>query len=239
MAELAGARWPQVAAAPREVLVVPAGSLEQHGPHLPLDTDAVIAATVAARLGERRPEAGIAPVLPLGASGEHAGFPGTLSIGTEALRLLVVELVRHAAADWGAVLVLNGHGGNLDALRGAAELCRHEGRRLDVVHLGTPGMDGHAGRSETSMLLHLAPHRVRLEAAEAGETAPVPDLLPRLRAGGVRAVSPNGVLGDPAGASAAEGERLVAALVAAAVAAYDGCVSDVRARRPGGRGETG
>src|SRR4051812_3883945 len=228
MADLSDARWPDVAAGSRDVLVVPVGSLEQHGPHLPLDTDAFLAGAVAERLCAERPAAGLAPVLPFGASGEHAGFPGTLSIGTEAVRLVVVELVRHAAADWGAVLVVNGHGGNLDALRQAAELCRYEGRRLDVVHLGVPGMDAHAGRAETSLMLHLAPERVRPELAAAGDVRPVAELLPELATSGVRAVSPNGVLGDPAGASAEEGGRLLARLVAAAVAAYDRCLGSVR-----------
>jgi mycofactocin precursor peptide peptidase len=77
-------------------------------------------------------------VLPIGASGEHAGFSGTLSIGTQALRLVVVELVRHTAAHWAAVLVLNGHGGNRDALREAADLCRSEGRRLGSCTSGRP-----------------------------------------------------------------------------------------------------
>jgi creatinine amidohydrolase len=167
-------------------------------------------------------------VLPFGASGEHAGFPGTLSIGTEAVRLVVVELVRHAAADWGGVLAVNGHGGNRTALRQAAALCEREGRRLDVVHLGTPDMDAHAGRAETSMLLYLAPDLVRLDLAEPGETRPVAELLPRLEAEGVRAVSPNGVLGDPTGASAYQGEVFVGRLVELAVAAYDRCLSAVR-----------
>jgi creatinine amidohydrolase len=225
---LTDARWPDVAAGPREVLVLPVGALEQHGPHLPLDTDAFVASAVAERVVAARPGAGLAPVLAFGASGEHAGFPGTLSIGTEATRLVVVELVRHAAADWGAVLVVNGHGGNLDALRQAADLCRREGRRLDVVHLGTPDMDAHAGRAETSMMLHLAPDRVRPDLARPGVTAPLAELLPRLTAEGVRAVSPNGVLGDPAGATAAEGERFVARLVERALAAYDRCLTAVR-----------
>ena len=83
---LVDARWPDVEVAGRQVLIVPIGALEQHGPHLPLDCDAFIAAAVAERVHNRRPDAGLAPVLPIGASGEHADFPGTLSIGTQALR---------------------------------------------------------------------------------------------------------------------------------------------------------
>jgi len=205
---LADARWPDVEAAPRRILVVPVGSLEQHGPHLPLDTDARIAAAVARRLHELRPDVGLAPVLAYGASGEHADFPGTLSIGTDALALVIVELVRHASRHWSTVLVVNGHGGNAEALRRAAQICAHEGRRLLVHHLGLPGGDAHAGRTETSLLLHLDPAVVRLDLAEAGNTEPMADLLPRLRTEGVRAISPNGVLGDPSGASAGEGARV-------------------------------
>jgi mycofactocin precursor peptide peptidase len=81
-----------------------------------------------------------------------------------------------------------------------------------VHHLNVPGGDAHAGRTETSLLLHLAPSAVRLDLAEKGSTEPLPALMPRLRAGGVHAVSPNGVLGDPAGASATEGARVFQSL---------------------------
>lgn len=223
MSRLADAFWPDVERGPRRVLVVPVGSLEQHGPHLPLDTDAFLATTVATHLQVLRPEAGLAPTVPFGASGEHAAFPGTVSIGSAALQLLMIELVRHASLTWGAVLVVNGHGGNLTALREARQTCVYEQRRLEVVHLSTPGGDAHAGRTETSLMLHLAPERVRLDALEAGDVTPVRQLMPRLAEAGVRAVSPNGVLGDPTGASPEEGERLMNALVAHAVAAYDAC----------------
>jgi len=83
-----------------------------------------------------------------------------------------------------------------------------------VWHAGVPGGDAHAGRTETSLMLALAPDDVLLAAAAPGETRPVNVIMPALRARGVRAVSPNGVLGDPAGASAAEGERLLGALAA-------------------------
>ncbi|MFH5823733.1 mycofactocin biosynthesis peptidyl-dipeptidase MftE [Georgenia sp. AZ-5] len=218
---LVDATWPEVEAGGRRVLVVPAGAVEQHGPHLPLDTDALIAERVAAAVHDGRADVGLAPVISYGASGEHADFPGTLSIGEQALHDVIVELVRHVARDWAAVMVVNAHGGNARALARARVLCAYEGRRLAVHHVGLPGMDAHAGRSETSLLLHLDPARVRAELATAGAAAPVADLLPRLRAEGVRAVSPTGVLGDPRGASAAEGAQLFGEVVARALAAHD------------------
>jgi creatinine amidohydrolase len=204
--------WPEVAAE-RPVLVVPLGSLEQHGPHLPLDTDTRIATAVAASLAETSIDSGVvvAPPVVFGASGEHAGFPGTLSIGQDALELLVVELVRSADHFSGVVLV-NGHGGNGATLRRAVDRLRGEGRRVLLVHCGVPDGDPHAGRTETSLLLHLAPGAVHLDRAEAGDTRPWPDLAAQVAAGGVAAVSANGVLGDPAGASAAEGEVLLASI---------------------------
>src|SRR5579862_3774496 len=92
---LSTARWPQVEAGPRRLLVVPLGSLEQHGPHLPMDTDTRIAVAVASRASAGRDGVGLAPPVAIGASGEHAAFPGTLSIGTQALTALLVELGRH------------------------------------------------------------------------------------------------------------------------------------------------
>lgn len=208
---LGQARWPELGERP--TVVVPLGSVEQHGPHLPLATDTAVAAAVAAGLADARPDLLLAPAVPYGASGEHEGFPGTVSIGTDALRTLLVELGRSAGRWAGRLLVVNGHGGNLDALRSAVPLLRAEGRDVAWFPCGVRGGDAHAGRTETSLVLHVEPSAVRVELAEAGETAPVAALLPRLRAGGVAAVSPNGVLGDPAGASADEGARLLAELV--------------------------
>ena len=196
------------------MLVVPVGSLEQHGPHLPLDTDTRIAVAVAERACAGRPGVALAPPVGFGASGEHAGFPGTLSIGTAALTLLLVELGRHASLHWPAMLLVNGHGGNTAAIGDAVKLLRAEGRKCAVWHAGIAGSDAHAGRTETSLMLALAPGDVRLAAAEAGETRPLAEIMPALRAGGVRAVSANGVLGDPSGACAREGELLLGRLVA-------------------------
>ncbi len=231
MSELGVLRWPQVDAGPRRLLVVPTGSLEQHGPHLPMDTDTRIAVAVASRACARRPGVAVAPPVAIGASGEHAAFPGTLSIGTDALAFLLVELGRHASAHWPAMLLVNGHGGNAPAIASAVRQLREEGRachawhaRLPAVSLaaaGLPSADPHAGRFETSVMLALAPDLVRLDLAAPGDTRSLPEVMPALRADGVRAVSPSGVLGDPTGASAMEGERLVAGLAAALDQALD------------------
>lgn len=200
------------------LVAVPIGSVEQHGPHLPLGTDTALAAHLCAGLAERRPDVLVAPPLPYGSSGEHAGFPGTLSIGGPALTTVVVELVRSADAFAGVVLV-SGHGGNLEALRAAVDVVTAEGRNVLLWAPSVPGGDAHAGRTETSLLLALAPGAVRADRAVAGDPRPLGELLPQLRDGGVAAVSANGVLGDPTGASAAEGiellDRLVADLVTA------------------------
>ena len=160
---LAVVTWPEVDAAARRVLLLPLGSTEQHGPHLPLATDTVVATRLAELVHRQLPEVGLAPAIPYGASGEHAHFPGTLSIGTEALALLLVEFVRHAAGDWRHVLVVNGHGGNSEALRRAVELTRYEGRSLQVHQAasGGPRADPHAGYRETCLMLHLQPATVR------------------------------------------------------------------------------
>ncbi len=93
--KLADLAWPDVEPG-RLLLVVPLGSCEQHGPHLPLGTDTEIAMALADSLAIRRGDVVVAPGLPVGSSGEHAGFPGTLSVGQTGLELLVVELVRSA-----------------------------------------------------------------------------------------------------------------------------------------------
>jgi creatinine amidohydrolase len=208
---LADATWPELTGRP--LVLVPLGAVEQHGPHLPLATDAVVATVVAESAVPGLVGAVLAPTLTYGASGEHEDFPGTVSIGTEALTGLLVEYGRSAGRWAGRLLIVNGHGGNLDALRAAVPLLRAEGRDVAWFPCGVPGGDAHAGRTETSLLLHVEPDAVRAELAECGDTTPIAELLPRLQAGGVRRVSPNGVLGDPAGASAEEGAAVLAGIV--------------------------
>ena len=162
----------------------------------------------------------MAPALPYGSSGEHAGFPGTLSIGQEALEHAVVELVRSADAFAAVVLVVR---------------ARRQRRAAG------PRPPAPAGRGPAAS--HLVPARARRRARRADRdladarlgprprpgrrpprpatSAPITELLPALRAGGVQAVAPNGVLGDPAGASAAEGEAVLGALVDDLLATID------------------
>lgn len=200
------------------VLLLPLGATEQHGPHLPLDTDTRIATAIADGVADATPGTVVGPPIAIGASGEHAGFAGTLSVGTKVLSDMLIEIVRTAGPEFERIVVINGHGGNAYALRAAAATCEAEGRRLDVWSVRLPGADAHAGRTETSLMLYLAPELVRLHAAESGNTEPLADLLPKMMEAGIREVSPNGVLGDPAGASAEEGAALLADLVADAVA---------------------
>jgi mycofactocin system creatininase family protein len=204
--------WPDVAeVASRSLLVVPLGSTEQHGPHLPCTTDSDIAVALADALADRRDDVIVAPALPYGSAGEHAAFPGTLSIGGPAFEQVVLELVRSADAFAGVVLV-SAHGGNAPALARAVATLRTEGRKVLAWSPSMAGSDAHAGHTETSLVLALRPDAVDLERAAAGDTRPIGELLPLLVEGGVASVAPNGVLGDPRDASAEAGSLLVRSL---------------------------
>ena len=141
---------------------------------------------------------------------------------------MLVKFVRHASWAWRHVLVVNGHGGNIEALAAAAELMRYEGRSMTVQHAASGGdrADPHAGYRETSLMLHLAPATVRIDLLQAGNTDPLAELLPRLPPAGCGQVSANGVLGDPTGATAPEGGRIFARDGDAVLAAAGRLLSD-------------
>jgi creatinine amidohydrolase len=205
--------WPEVVEG--SVVLVPLGSCEQHGPHLPLDTDICIAEHVARETALALAAQGravyVAPAMAYGASGEHQAFPGTLSIGTVALTASLCELSRSA---WWAsrIVFVNGHGGNLSALTKAVRIQRHEGRDVAWFACASAVADAHAGHTETSMMLSVAPGRVNMESAPVGETAPLQEIFALLVARGVRAVSPSGVLGNASSATEADGNRYLGAL---------------------------
>ena len=215
---LGRATWTEIDRSPPRVLLVPVGSCEQHGPHLPLDTDTRVAVALADAVAADRTDTAVAPAVAYGASGEHQSFPGTLSIGAEALTTLLVELARSAfpapaAAGAHRLVFVNGHGGNTWAVRRAVEVAVHEGRPVSSWAPAVVDGDAHAGRTETSLLLALVPDLVRPDRP-VGATDPVGELADRMREDGVAAVSANGVLGDARGASAEHGREVLAGLVA-------------------------
>lgn len=227
MTELAAMRWPEITGS--RILAVPLGSCEQHGPHLPLNTDTIIAEELSLSLARLRPNVMVAPAISLGASGEHQGFPGTISIGTSTLGDVIVELVRSAIPPqdsglpkpFAAVLLVNGHGGNVAAVGNAVSLLRTEGRTVGSWNPHLRDADAHAGHTETSLMLHLRPEAVVMDLAEAGNTRPVDHLERELTKSGVLALSSNGVLGNPETANARDGEQIHAQLTDSLVDAAD------------------
>ena len=152
------------------MLVIPLGATEQHGPHLPLETDTLIARAIAHRQSRRATTWRSPPALPYGSSGEHGGFPGTLSLGQDTLELrwssssAARRLRRGRVASW--------HGGNAEPLSRAVARLRAEGHRV-VAGSPPPGAaDLHAGRTETSLMLALAPERVRDARRRRGAAPP-------------------------------------------------------------------
>jgi creatinine amidohydrolase len=221
--------WPEVAqavAAGCTTVILPLGSTEQHGPHLPLGTDTRRAEALAERLAERLLLL-VAPALPVGCSDEHSGFAGLLSLEAETLAAVIVDCARRLVG-WGVqrLVVLSAHGGNVRALALAEARLRLELPELQVwipdpvticgdgvaaaaaadgIPLAAVGL--HAGEGETSELLHLCPEHVRMDRAEPGHTGDPEAALERLIAAGTRAVSINGVVGDPTRADAGRGQR--------------------------------
>ncbi|PSP53226.1 creatininase, partial [Halobacteriales archaeon QH_3_68_24] len=120
--DLAAATWPDADTVETDLAVLPVGSTEQHGPHAPLGTDALTAESVAtAGVDAYDGEVVVGPTIPVGVAEEHRQFAGTLWVSPDTFRDYVGETVAALASHgWDRVVVVNGHGGNVDALR---ELC--------------------------------------------------------------------------------------------------------------------
>jgi creatinine amidohydrolase len=216
----------------RVVGLIGLGAVEQHGPHLPLGTDAIIARHLAGEIASRLAETVlVAPVLPGGLSWHHMGFPGTVDLPADALTAYVrAYLSTIDALGVRDVALFSAHGGNFGALGElAAEYAGHErlrviayadmGRYVHVmmgaaasVGLEVPATDVHAGGLETSQMLFLAGDSITVPAGLEGYVAAEPGWLERVSSEGIHALSPNGVLGRPAGATARAGAAICAAL---------------------------
>ena len=222
--------WPQARRRFAEVdlALLPVGAIEQHGPHLPLDTDAFDADYLCRRVAEAcsDPRPLVLPLIPYGVSYHHEDFAGTLSISNETLSRLVYEIGMDVARQGiKKLLIINGHGGNAPALQFAAQQINRDGHIFTCVDTGetsdadvealaeTPG-DVHAGEIETSTSLFNRPHLVRLDQAESF----VPDFSSHyLQFSSVRSVewyartakiSESGVMGDPSRATREKGEKM-------------------------------
>jgi len=212
--------------------LVSLGSVEQHGPHLPLATDSLLAERLAREIAERLPgPVVVAPVVRGGLSTHHLGFPGTVTVPPDAYRALTVSylegLERMGIRGIG---LWSWHGGNFgfvrelaDSYAGAARVAGYSDlpRFFQLMAEGAastgfiaPESDAHAGGLETSTMLAEHPDLVRPFDGVEGYTAAEQGWLERIFAEGIRPVSASGVLGDLAGANAEAGERIFAALAA-------------------------
>lgn len=230
--------WPEagmLAAEGRVIGLVPLGAVEQHGPHLPLATDTLIAEVLARKVAARVDvPVVVTPVPPGGLSTHHLGFPGTVTIPEAAFRAWVAAYVE-ALDRIGVreIAVFSAHGGNFAFLRAFAaayagdspavrviaydDLIRYVAVTIGVareVGLELPASDAHAGGAETSQALAAFPQLVRRFEGVTGYTAAEEGWMQKVLEGGIAAVSESGVLGDPTGASAHVGEAIFEALAA-------------------------
>lgn len=190
------------------LLVLPLGAWEQHGPHLPLDTDTIIVDRVVSDVVALQTLSGIdilvAPTIAITASDEHQGFAGTLSTGTQALKDSVVAICRSASWVRG-VCIVNGHGGNADALAAITSALQYEKITHSIWSLPSyAGSDMHAGHTETSLLLHIAPDQVRDMPLQRG-TQSTHNMIETMREQGVHGISESGIIGDASTATASHG----------------------------------
>jgi len=231
----------EVASALRDtsILCLPMGSMEQHGPHLPLNTDAVLAEAFTGRIVERWGEAydlWRLPPVPVGLSREHDWAPGTLSLSVAGMTAWLRDLGREIARSLPArnLLVVNGHGGNRGILEALGRELRGDfGLNVGVLHLGamlSPVTDAavpeiHAGRDETSAMLALAPDLVRRERMKEARGPSGGDAIRALVldpetswpwSSDDKRIAALGVMGDAREASVEHGNAIVARVVGAA-----------------------
>ena len=206
----------------RRTLLVPIGSFEQHGAHLPLTTDSIVAVTVCEDAATQR-DVDVAPVIAYSSSGEHEGFAGLLSIGVDVTAATLIEIVRSARPSWKRLVLVNGHGGNVASIEQVLEVARLEGDHVSAWFARDEDGDAHAGASETSFMLAVYPALVNMELVSDCVELPE-DWLSRVQRNGVKSISPTGVLGDPASATEDKGHELRRRWCAEVVAMIDSSV---------------
>ena len=209
----------------RDTVVFALGATEQHGPHLPLATDALLGDHLA-RLVAERLDAFVGPTVRVGCSSHHLEFAGTLSVDEATFAGIVHGLVRSAArGGFARIVLIPTHGGNFGPLGAALEQLESDlsirvsaltdvrvllaiaqtGEEEFGVPLSAGGL--HAGEWETSLLMAARPDLVRVDRGEAGYTGDLDAALGAIFGQGVHSVAANGVIGDPTESSAAHGER--------------------------------
>lgn len=230
VSELARMTWRDAkdALAEARVAIVPVGSTEQHGPHMTLDTDSAIAEAFARLIAEQLGnDAILCPTLRLGMSEHHLAFAGTLTLRAPTLLALIADVVESLAHHgMKRILLVNGHGGNQDALRLAARAAQRDGvsavssvmwavLTADLIaQRAATHRHAHACDIETSVALAIAPEVVLHERIEAPAALPPAPLAEP----GARYEIPvpfeqwtsNGSLGDPRLATKQLGEEIVA-----------------------------
>jgi creatinine amidohydrolase len=225
--------WPEVegaVAAGGQTAVIALGSIEQHGPHLPLGTDRWIAEALARGLAQRHPEAVALPAIAFGCASEHMAFPGTLHLEPATLESVLGDLlVSLAAHGFGRAFVFSAHGGNVAALDAMRGLLENVAAPLEVLiesdleavatmqaaAVEAEGIDAlaaglHAGEYETSLVAALRPDSIRRRALAPGECIENVDAQ-SLFYPSLRDHVQSGVLGDPSSPSAERGRRYLAA----------------------------
>ncbi len=227
---LTEATWTDADDLDTDLAVVPVGSTEQHGPHAPLGTDHLTARAVAAGAAEVREQNGheivVTPAIPVGIAEEHRHFAGTLWVSPDSFRGYVRDVLTSLAAQgWNRIVLVNGHGGNVGALREVcADVTRHEEAYavpftwFDAI--GATGM-GHGGPVETAMLRAIEPdlvHDERIAAARAGASDGWGEWVAGTNLAFDSAeFTDSGAVGDPSEATTERGEELLERATAALV----------------------
>jgi creatinine amidohydrolase len=231
--DLSDATWTEVRDLETDLAVVPVGSTEQHGPHAPLGTDVLTAEAVADAALERTERDVVrAPAIPVGIAEEHRQFPGTMWVSDDTFRRYVRESIESLAYHgFDRVVIVNGHGGNVDALREVGGRLTRSGDAYAVPFtwfeaVGEHSSDmGHGGPLETALLSHVDPELVRedrLEDARAGAADGWGAWVSHANLAYDSAeFTDNGVVGDPTEGDERRGEELLELAADALVSLLD------------------